>query len=228
MTGLPGRLVILVTLVVLLRPAPTREFRILFIGNSLTAANGLPDMVQAMGKASGQGIRVASTALPNFSLEDHLQQGDAARAIERGGWTHVVLQQGPSALPDSRVQLVRDVKRFDALIRAHGGRTCVFMVWPSSMRAFDFDGVVASYTEAARAADAILIPAGSAWRAAWTEDRALELYAADGFHPSPLGSELAAMTVYHRLIGALPAHPPGELVRGATRDIFRRAVLVAR
>ena len=42
---------------------------LLFIGNSLSAANDLPAMLEAMGKASGVPIRCAIVAKPNFSLD---------------------------------------------------------------------------------------------------------------------------------------------------------------
>ena len=79
-------------------PAPAR---VLFVGNSLTYANDLPAMVATLARAAGKPMQVDSVALPDFGLEEHWQQGDARRAIARGGWTYVVLQQGPSALPDS-------------------------------------------------------------------------------------------------------------------------------
>ena len=58
--------------------------KLLFIGNSLTAANDLPAILESMGRGA---------------------DGEARRAIARGGWSFVILQQGPSALPESRVLL---------------------------------------------------------------------------------------------------------------------------
>ena len=55
-----------------------------------------------------------------FSLEDHWNQGTAQRRIAEGGWSVVVLQQGPSSLPESQVDLRAWTARFDAVIRTHG------------------------------------------------------------------------------------------------------------
>ncbi len=140
----------------------------------------------------------------NFSLEDHWNQGNARAAIAKGGWSVVVLQQGPSALPESRVLLRDYVKRFAAEARKTGARTALYMVWPSKARTRDFDDVSESYTLAARDVDGILLPAGDAWREAWRRDPSLALYADDGFHPSPLGSYVAALTVW-RGLSAQPA-----------------------
>jgi len=175
--------------------------RVLFVGNSLTFANNVPAMVEALGRANGDTIECVAVALPDFSLEDHWNHGDAARAIARGGWSVVVLQQGPSALPESRVLLNEYVRKFDQRIRAAGSKTAMFMVWPSSQRQFDFGGVSQSYAGAAKLVGGILIPVGDAWRAAWRRDAKLQFYGPDGFHPTPLGSYLAALVIYRQITG---------------------------
>jgi len=175
--------------------------RILFIGNSLTAANDLPATVHTLGLAAGVRVECTVVAKPGFSLEDQWNDGEAARAIARRGWTFVVLQQGPSALPESQVLLAQYVRRFDALIRAAGARTALFMVWPSRERAGDFPAVSRSYTNAAEAVGGLLLPVGDAWRAAWRRDATLALYGGDGFHPSALGSLLAALVIAEAITG---------------------------
>lgn len=195
---------------------------ILFVGNSLTATNDLPGMVEAMGRAAGVDVRCAAVAKPNFSLEDHWNDGEARRAIAKGGWTHVVLQQGPSALPESRVLLDEYARRFDREIRRANARPALFMVWPSQGRRQDFDGVSRSYAGAATLVGGVLLPAGDAWRAAWRRAPGLALYGPDGFHPSRLGSSLAALVILDRLTGRLP--PPASLSWVPERDL---AVLVA-
>lgn len=187
--------------------------RILFIGNSLTAANNLPGIVEALGRARGGAtVETAAVTASNFSLEDHWNQGQARAAIARGRWAVVVLQQGPSALPESRVLLRDYAKRFAAEARKTGARTALYMVWPSQARARDFDDVSTSYTLAARDVDGLLLPAGDAWREAWRLDPSLALYGSDGFHPSGLGSYLAALAVWRGLsresVVGLPG-PPG-------------------
>jgi hypothetical protein len=194
------------------QPAP---YRVLFIGNSLTYSNDLPAMVATMGRAEGRRIECESIALPDFSLEDHWQRGDAPRAIARGGWTMVILQQGPSALPESRVLLVEYAKRFDREIRKVGATTALFMVWPSRARRGDFAGVSGSYAAAAKAVGGVLLPAGDAWREAWKLDATLPLYGPDGLHPSPTGSYLAALVIYQQIAGDLPRRAP---VWGATPE----------
>jgi hypothetical protein len=195
---------------------------ILFIGNSLTATNNLPGMLEAMGRAAGVDVRCAAVAKPNFSLEDHWNDGEASRAIAQGGWSYVALQQGPSALPESRASLNEYARRFDREIRRAGARPALLMVWPSSARHGDRDGVSRSYAGAATLIDGVLFPVGDAWRAAWRRDPGLALYGPDGFHPSPLGSSLAALVIFNQVTGRLP--PASSLPAVSAGDF---AVLVA-
>jgi hypothetical protein len=196
----------------------------LFIGNSLTAANDLPGLVSSLSRAAREPIECVSVTFGNHSLEDHWNRGDARRAIARGGWSHVVLQQGPSALSESRVLLRRYTRRFDAEIERAGGRTALYMVWPSAARNADFDGVVTSYTTAARDVGGLLLPVGEAWRAAWRRDAGLRLYEDDGFHPTLLGSYLAALVIYERVSGrSAIALPPIVPIVPTTLQILRES-----
>jgi hypothetical protein len=182
-------------------PPPGRQ-RILFIGNSLTAANDVPGLVEKLAeRQESPRFECHAVVFPGYSLEDHWNKGDAARAIAGGSWSVVVLQQGPSALPESRVLLRDYVRRFDGLARRAGAKTATYMVWPSSERLSDFDDVRKSYEIAANDVSGIFLPAGEAWRAAWRHDPKLELYGPDGFHPTPQASYLAALVIYGQLAG---------------------------
>jgi hypothetical protein len=80
-------------------PDPAATTRILFVGNSLTYVNDLPGMVKALADSRGiSGVQAATVAFPDYSLEDHWNNGQAGRVISKGGWHYVVMQQGPSAV----------------------------------------------------------------------------------------------------------------------------------
>jgi hypothetical protein len=186
------------------------SIRVLLIGNSLTAANGLPQIVESLSKARG-GATLEATAITanNFSLEDHWNQGHARATIARGNWAFVILQQGPSALPDSRVLLREYARRFAGEARKVGARPALYMVWPAKVRSGDFDAVSESYALAARDVDGVLISAGDAWREVWRRDPGAALYGGDNFHPSLLGSYVAALTIWRGLSGASVTGLPG-------------------
>ena len=180
-------------------------FRILFIGNSLTATNDLPATVCRLARAAGRKVECVSHTRSGFSLDDHLASGEAIRLIESHRWSLVVLQQGPSALEESRLLLRAAVKRFAPLITAAGARPGLYSVWPSRVRSFDFPRVAESYFLAAGDVGGYYFAAGDAWQAAWARDRSMPLYGPDGFHPSQAGSYLAALVIYRQIWRDLPA-----------------------
>ena len=193
--------------------------RVLFIGNSLTEGNDLPAMLEAIAASvrDGPRIHVAAVTRGGFSLEDHWDGSDARSRIARDPWDWVVLQQGPSALPSSRANLREWAARYAPLIRAAGAEPALYMVWPESTRRSAFDSVRLSYAQAAADVGGALVPAGDAWRAVWRRNAEAPLYGSDGFHPSPLGTYVVAVTMYARLTGRSPLGLPSTVaVRGAT------------
>jgi hypothetical protein len=208
----------LAAMLLVTQPSPTR---ILFIGNSLTYANDLPAMVCAMARSVGKTVTCESVAKPDYGLEEHWHDRQARQAIARG-WDVVVLQQGPSALPESRRLLIDYTRRFDAEITKAGARTAVFMVWPSRARRHDFPAVSRSYAAAARDVKGLLLPAGEAWRAAWAVDSGLPLYGPDGFHPSSVGTYLSALVIYEQIFASTPPSGPVPPAAQPAADLLRR------
>ncbi len=183
---------------------------VLFVGNSLTYVNDLPATVAAIAAAAGDTIRVETVAGPNLALIDHLTGStNAAATIKRGGWELVVLQQGPTATGICRDSLVIWARMFGTLIGDVHARPALFMAWPTSSAQSSFDDVRVSFQLAASVVDGVFLPAGEAWRAAFRLDPSLALYGEDGFHPSELGTFLAALEIYERISGrdARTLHP---------------------
>ncbi len=175
----------------------------LFLGNSLTEFNDLPSLVHSLSAAAGLNWIVEAQTVGGGALEDHWNRGTAVPRIQSGNWDVVVLQQGPSALPESRVNLRQWTVRFNNVIQEAGGRSALYMVWPMTDRFSDYDRVRDSYALAARDVSGYFLPAGESWRAAWRVTPSLALYGSDGFHPTLAGSYAAALTIF----GALSGHP---------------------
>jgi hypothetical protein len=182
--------------------AQSAELRVLFVGNSLTETNDLPARVAALAAATGRKLEYQTITFGGFSLEDHWSQGDARAALATRSWDVVVMQQGPSALPESQVDLRRWATRWADEARSVDTRPALLTVWPESYRRSALREVIASYRRAAQAAGAELLPAGSAWQLTWDCDRRIPLYGSDGFHPSSLGTQTAALVAYGRLFRA--------------------------
>jgi len=209
--------------------------RLLFIGNSLTYTNDLPEMLARMLQRNGVAVdRVESEARPNFGLPDHWSSKSTLAAIAADDWDYVILQQGPSAT-EGRPYLLEFAPLFADKIRQTGAEPVFYMVWPAGNRLRDFPGVAESYRMAARAVDGMLFPVGEAWMAAWRRNPRLRLYGPDGFHPSRLGTYLAALVMYQQLSGLdpleLPASIPGyrkdDPIPEAIADLLQEAATEA-
>lgn len=189
------------------------ELRVLFVGNSLTYYNNLPEIVVELAKSAKQKKLIFKmVAEPNFGLVDHWNKGNVRKLIAKGKWDFVVLQQGPSASVEGRKYLLDYSRLFAEEIIRVGAKPALYMVWASEERKQDFDRVSESYKMAADDVKGLLLPAGEAWREAWRRDSELKLYSSDGFHPTPEGSYLAALVIYQQLYGKMPVGLPYKLI----------------
>lgn len=180
---------------------PEGSLRVLFVGNSLTYVNDLPAVTAAMAESQGHRLVYETYAFPGISLESQWYEGRARSALEEGSWDVVIMQQGPSGLKADREHLREWVSRWSEEARLHGTEPAVYMVWPDGPIGA-FENVIRSYTEAAEASDALLLPVGAAWLAGLERDSNLPLHGPDHFHPSETGTYLAALTIYGGLFNA--------------------------
>jgi hypothetical protein len=175
---------------------------LLFIGNSLTYTNDLPAMLASVANAAGDSVRVAMVAGPNLALIDHTNGAtDAVAQIDCGRWTFVLLQQGPTPAGVCRDTLILAAMRLAPHIRAAGARPALFLPWSQQRYPKSLDFASESAELAARAVGGIVTPVGTAWKNALEVDLGAPLYGADGYHPAPSGTLLAALTIYDRLFG---------------------------
>lgn len=184
---------------------------VLFIGNSYTYENDVPGIVEALAKAAGSPVAVASVALPDYALIDHYKGGSSARKdIARGGWKYVVLQQGPSSVEVNRDTLRLAARLFNDDIQKVGATSALFSAWPTDARRVDFPRAIESYQLAAADVNGIFLPVAGAWLAAWERDPSIVLYDGDGLHASPAGSYLTALVIFSKLTGLSPIGSPAD------------------
>lgn len=167
--------------------------RVLFVGNSYTYTNRLPDVVAALAGDQHVEIDVEMLAKPDFALSDHLD-GRRLAQLMRDHWDWIVLQQGPSNSPRSRRDLVHSVRRIAKLAPA-GTRLALMSAWPQEAHADTSPAAEQSYREAASATGACVFPVATAWRLAAADPSPPALYQGDQLHPTMAGTWLAAITI---------------------------------
>jgi hypothetical protein len=188
------------------RPLPDR---LLFIGNSLTSWNDLPRQFSKLAALLHHRVRVDSSLINNYDLGLHLENARSrkllARAIASPQSALIVLQQGPSSRPENRAALIAWVEQFSAATAGSKASIAIYAVWPSLDRAIDRAAVNESHRLAAEKSGALLFPVGTVFSTIWNDDAATPLLGGDRFHPAPLGTYVAALTIAQKLYGPLPA-----------------------
>lgn len=66
------------------------------------------------------------------------------------------------------------------------------------------DSVTSAYTRIAAELNALLVPAGNAWKIAKTIDSSLVLWLTDGYHPALIGSYMTACVFYAKFFDESP------------------------
>jgi len=175
------------------------EYNLLFIGNSLTSSNNLPELVKTYAKTQGKDISVATILKSNYALIDHWNEGTIQSGVENNDFDFVIIQQGPSSQPYGRALLIEYGGRISELCKNNDAKLAYYMVWPSLTNYDTFDGVINSYRIAANRTNDILCPVGAVWKSYFDETGDFSYYGNDGFHPSLTGSTVAAQVIYESL-----------------------------
>lgn len=193
--------------------------RILFVGNSFTFFNSMPDLVNRMAEESGhEDVFIVHYTRPGWSLRQFAGDRGLRGLVEDVAWDDVVLQERSyvPALEDSRRASRMDPFAADLhmLNRVAGADTVLFMTWAyrdGDTRTVDGDTFAAmqtrienAYEEVAGQLPAPVAPVGTAWAEALRRQPSVDLWADDGRHPSPAGSYLAACVFYAVLLDADP------------------------
>ena len=191
--------------------------RVLFVGNSLTFKNDLPELVHRLGGARTP-IFAGSFTAPGWQLWQFAGDRRLERLLHDVHWDVVVLQE-QSQIPsfpadDCAREFTPYVERLADEARRSGAQPLLFVTWAhrtGDRRNFSGDTyaamqqrVVDGYREAAHAASAAVAPVGVAWAKALTRRPQVELWARDGTHPSRAGSYLAACVFYALLTRQSP------------------------
>jgi hypothetical protein len=179
--------------------APTARLRVLFVGNSYTYSYDLPRVVARVAAARGIEMTTGMLAEPNYAIEDHLARSDYEAQLQRG-WDWVVLQQGPSSLPENQQNLRVHAGRAADLARARGARVALFAAWPALDNAHTWAAAELSYRNAALANRLCVLPVSTAWRYARERAPQVQLYSDDRLHPERDGTLLAALVMAQGLL----------------------------
>ncbi len=176
------------------------DYNLLFVGNSLTYSNLLPQLVVKRAKEAHDLVINAHTiAYGNYAIIDHWDDGVVQLEIASGQYDYVIIQQGPSSQAFGRQVLIEYGAKFKELCESNDTELVYFMVWPSRQYYHTFDGVIKNHEDAAAMNNALLAPVGQVWKRYFDSTQDFSYYGSDSFHPSLKGSQVAAEVIVNTL-----------------------------
>ena len=184
-----------------------KPLAILFIGNSHTYFNDLPLMVQRRAEDAGFDCRAAMIAHGGWFLAQHADEPDVRFNILYGRYDYVVLQE--HAHPFGPEEKFREAAvRLNAMIRQAGSVPVLYETLAKKNEPEAQAPMNEAHRRVAEEIGALLAPVGENWQR-WQLNRPdPDIYAGDGAHASPAGSEIAAAYIWEAIRGDL-AHRAG-------------------
>lgn len=209
--------------------AKTNSPRILFVGNSLTFTNDLPQMVQQICKKNGINAQVESVVKgahtltryvhpsPRYSTDKELNK-QLMSLLKNKKWDYVVLQDQRHAAITDVSDMREAVSVLEPLIKKAGAQMVLYETWAPMSGHFDYNGsrpiaanygeyqskIASTYYSLAAKYNCALSPAGIAFARAKRIYPDISLYNSDKLHPSTAGTYLSACTMYATLFGRSP------------------------
>ena len=181
--------------------------KILFIGNSHTYMNDMPELVRQMiENITGEPCEVFMLAYSGRPLKWHMEEEYFSVRFNLlcGGYDFCVIQEQahPMTLEEDTVKYTDQIIR---LCRKADTIPVIYETWAEKIRPENQAEMTRRYREIALKQNALLAPVGEVFEkaSAALKDRA-DLYFRDGEHASPVGDYLAAMVIARTITGKLP------------------------
>jgi hypothetical protein len=202
--------------------------RVLFLGNSYTYANDLPQLLADIANSTGKTLIFDMNAPGGYYLGEHLTNPTSLAKIASGNWDNVVLQEQSMALayPSTYMNFIPYSVRLDSIIKVHNlcAQTMFYSTWGRrpgdaylctppecavdtliTRTYYEMDSTITShYKVFADSVKASMTPVGAAWRYIRQNYPSIELFQPDESHPSLAGSYAAACCFYATLFRSDP------------------------
>jgi hypothetical protein len=181
--------------------------RVLFVGNSYTYYNNLPQLVSILSEQTGTKLITQKSVIGGAKLSEHwhgLRDLKTKEMIRSGHYDIVILQEQSMGAIEQSDSLKFYAKLLCDLIKENGAVPYLYQTWAREKVPQYFETIEKVYAEVAEENDARLVPVGRAWRLANQSRPNVQLFDQDGSHPSNLGSFLAAYLFTATITGEIP------------------------
>lgn len=204
------------------RAGDKEPIRILFIGNSYTYFNNLPELLTKLAQDGHQSpVETGMVAPGGFRLKDHWEKSGALKALHESKWDYVVLQDqstlGIDFYVEGKLHVTSDelfrpwAEKWSAEIKSQSATPVYYLTWARKATPEDQAALNYAYVSAAKKTESQIAPVGAAWEKTRHDYPNIDLYYKDGSHPSAAGSYLAACTFYATIFHQSPVGLPGKI-----------------
>ena len=180
-----------------------KQLRLLFIGNSFTQRNSLPELIAELASARDLQVSHQQISVGGASLRNHWN-GGRAEAIAEGKYDYVVLQEQSTLPVKNAKRMAENVRLFDGAIKEAGSKTVLYMTWARQHAPEAQQVIAAAYTSIGKETGALVVPVGLVWQEFLAQHETPVLHDRDQSHPTLAGSYLAACVFLTVLLKANP------------------------
>lgn len=201
-------LLLFLAFITTLLSAQQKELNVLFIGNSYTYTNNLPQIVSIISDSTQTKLVTRKSVAGGAYLWEHWfgNRGLKTRElIQEGNFDIVVLQDNSMSAINTPDSLLKYIELFAELIKKRNAKTYLYNTWARMKVPQYQENIDSIYTKAANENNAIRVPVGAAWQLAMDIRPSVELYSSDGSHPTNLGTLLSAFVFAGTITGEVPS-----------------------
>lgn len=181
--------------------------RVLFVGNSYTYYNNLPNIVSNLSKSTSTFIQAEMSAIGGARLKYHYNQQFGLKTkdkIKKGKFNIVVLQEQSMGTLTNKEEFLEYSEKLSDHIKLHGAKPYFFVTWSRKKTPKTQKLITKTYKQAALFNNGIAVLVGEAWRNSKKKNHTLNLYDPDGSHPNTIGSFISACVFVKKLTGEVP------------------------
>lgn len=189
--------------------------KVLFIGNSFTFMNDMPETFKKIAKSNGKEVYVDKSTKGGADWKYHASNPQTYKKIKSKDWDYIVVQAKSWEPTESKEYIELNTipygqKLMDSIREySPNSRIILYMTWgykngrENTVGCEDFYGMYStlykSYLSFADLYSVAVSPVGQVWKNARMEIADTNLYVADNFHPNHNGSYISACTFYSAL-----------------------------
>ena len=189
----------------------TDSVRVLFIGNSYTYGNDLPELVAQLMVAKGIRFGYESVTAGGATLQKQWEEGKAVAAIRRKSWDFIILQEQSTRPISNRDAFFQYARLLDTEIRKTNAKTLFYATWAAKKSSDEQPKLTEAYQMIGKELGGLVAPVGEVWKLALSDS--LSLHSTDGRHPNMAGSYLAGCILYRVITKDKAVGLPTQIVR---------------